>query len=125
MANSEGPGKGWLRPFFFYGNNPISLIGGALTRASAMILIGFWVVDVVPAGGPPSPYVGIVIDLCLPGLFILGLILIPVGILLRRRRLKAAGQVPSDISRRSTSAIRSFAAASISSSSRLSSTLSS
>ena len=66
------------------GNNPISLIGGALTTASAMILIGFWVVDVVARSGPASPYVGIVIDLCLPGLFILGLILIPVGMLLRR-----------------------------------------
>ena len=54
-----------------------------------MILIGFWVMDVVARGGPASPYVGIIIDLCLPALFVLGLILIPVGILLRRRRLRA------------------------------------
>jgi nitrate/TMAO reductase-like tetraheme cytochrome c subunit len=59
-------------------------------------LIGFWVVDVVAHSGPASPYVGIIIDLCLPGLFILGLILIPVGILLRRRRLRATGQLPAE-----------------------------
>jgi nitrate/TMAO reductase-like tetraheme cytochrome c subunit len=85
----------WLRPFFFYGNNPISLIGGALTTASAMVLIGFWVVDIVGRGGSNNPYIGIIVDLCLPGLFILGLILIPIGIALRRRGLKAAGRIPS------------------------------
>src|SRR5277367_1721153 len=88
--------ENWARPFLFLGNNPISLIGGALTTASAIILIGFWVVDVVARSGPASPYVGIVIDLCLPGLFVLGLILIPIGMLLRRRRLKAAGQLPTE-----------------------------
>ena len=88
--------ENWARPFLFLGNNPISLIGGALTTASAMILIGFWVVDVIARSGPASPYIGIVIDLCLPGLFVLGLILIPIGIWLRRRRLKAAGQLPSE-----------------------------
>jgi len=31
----------WLRPSLFYGNNPLSLIGGALTSASALTLIGF------------------------------------------------------------------------------------
>jgi hypothetical protein len=96
MTPQGGLRENWARPFLFLGNNPISLIGGALTTASAMILIGFWVVDVVARSGPASPYVGIVIDLCLPGLFILGLILIPVGILLRRRRLKGAGQLPSE-----------------------------
>jgi nitrate/TMAO reductase-like tetraheme cytochrome c subunit len=85
-----------LRPLIFLGNNPLSLIGGALTTASAMILIGFWVVAVFGHGAPTSPYVGIVVDLFLPGLFILGLILIPIGMLVRRRRLKAAGKLPSE-----------------------------
>ena len=71
--------ENWLRPLLFLGNNPISLIGGALTTASAMILIGFWVVDIFGRGGPASPYVGIIIDLCLPALFVLGLLLIPIG----------------------------------------------
>lgn len=96
MTPQGGFRENWARPFLFLGNNPISLIGGALTTASAMILIGFWVIDVVARSGPASPYVGIVVDLCLPGLFILGLVLIPVGMLLRRRRLKATGQLPAE-----------------------------
>jgi nitrate/TMAO reductase-like tetraheme cytochrome c subunit len=95
MANLEQFRKNWLRPFFFYGNNWVSLIGGALTTASALILIGFWVVDFFGHGGSNNPYLGIIFDLILPGLFILGLVLIPIGILWRRSRLKAAGNVPS------------------------------
>ena len=87
--------KNWLEPFFFYGNNLLSLIGGALTTASAFVLIGFWIVSVFGHQGPSNPYIGIVLDLALPGLFIVGLALIPVGISLRRRQLLAAGQVPS------------------------------
>jgi len=85
----------WLRPFFFYGNNPLSLVGGALTTAAALVLLGFWVVDIFGHGGPNNPYIGIIVDLCLPGIFILGLLLIPIGIGLRRRSLKAAGRIPS------------------------------
>jgi nitrate/TMAO reductase-like tetraheme cytochrome c subunit len=95
MADSKGLRESWLRPFFFYGNNPISLIGGALTSAAAFILIAFWVVEFFGHGGSANPYLGILFDLILPGLFIFGLILIPIGIGLRRRHLKAAGQVPS------------------------------
>ena len=87
--------ENWLRPLLFLGNNPISLIGGALTTASAMTLLGFWVVDIFGRSGPASPYVGIIIDLCLPALFVLGLLLIPIGIWLRRRRLRAEGQLPA------------------------------
>jgi nitrate/TMAO reductase-like tetraheme cytochrome c subunit len=87
--------KNWLRPFLFFGNNPISLIGGAITSASAMTLIGFWVVAVVGHGGSNNPYLGIIFDLCLPAVFLFGLMLIPVGIWFRHRSLKAAGQLPS------------------------------
>jgi nitrate/TMAO reductase-like tetraheme cytochrome c subunit len=95
MADLEQLKKGWLRPFFFYGNNPASLIGGALTTASAMILIGFWFVGVLGHGGSKNPYVGIIVDLILPAIFILGLILIPIGIYFRRRHLVATGAVPA------------------------------
>jgi nitrate/TMAO reductase-like tetraheme cytochrome c subunit len=85
----------WLRPGLFYGNNPLSLIGGALTSASALTLIGFWVVEMFGHGGSNNPYLGILFDLCLPALFLFGLFLIPVGIWRRRSHLKATGQVPS------------------------------
>ncbi len=95
MDRSEGLKKNWVRPFLFYGNNRISLIGGALTSASALILVGFWVVTLFGRGGPNNPYIGIIFDLILPGLFVFGLLLIPVGMFLRQRRLKVAGQIPS------------------------------
>lgn len=94
MADLDNFKKNWLRPFFFYGNNRISLVGGALTSASALVLIGFWIVDVFGRSGSDNPYLGIIIDVCLPGLFILGLLLIPIGMWLRQRRLKKAGGVP-------------------------------
>ena len=84
-----------LRPVLFYGNNWISLIGGALTTASAFVLIGFWIVSFFGHAGPTNPYVGLVVDLALPGLFVLGLILIPLGMWLRHKEVTAAGQVPT------------------------------
>jgi nitrate/TMAO reductase-like tetraheme cytochrome c subunit len=84
-----------LRPILFYGNNPLSLLGGALTSASALVLIGFWVISIFGHSGSANPYIGIVFELFLPGLFVLGLVLIPIGIWLRRRRLTATGQVPA------------------------------
>ena len=95
MADAGSFRQQWLRPFFFYGNNPISLIGGAVTTASAMVLVGFWMIALFGHGGSSNPYLGIILDLCLPGLFILGLILIPVGIFVRRSYLRATDQVPS------------------------------
>ena len=85
----------WLEPFLFFGNNLLSLIGGAITTASAFVLVGFWIVSIFGHGGSTNPYLGIVLDLFLPGLFVLGLVLIPIGIWLRRRQLIAAGQLPS------------------------------
>jgi nitrate/TMAO reductase-like tetraheme cytochrome c subunit len=95
MASLERLRENWLRPFFFFGNNLVSLIGGALTTASAFTLIGFWVVDIFGKEGSDNPYVGIIFDLCLPALFVFGLILIPIGMWFRRRSLKAAGQLPT------------------------------
>jgi hypothetical protein len=87
--------KKWLRPFFFYGNNRISLIGGALTSASALVLMGFWVIDFLGHGGSANPYLGIILDLLLPCIFVLGLILIPLGIWRRQRHLMVIGQIPT------------------------------
>src|ERR1700751_3920107 len=96
MAQTGGFKERWIQPSVFLANNAISLIGEGLTTASALILIGFWVIDVFGRGGSANPYVGIIIDLCLPALFVLGLILMPLGIVLRRRKLRAAGQLPTE-----------------------------
>src|SRR5580704_1812761 len=95
MAEPGELSQGRLRPLLFYGNNPVSLIGGALTSASALTLVGFWVVQFFGHGGSANPYLGILFDLILPGLFVLGLILIPIGIFFRRRSLQAAGNIPT------------------------------
>ncbi|SEF44083.1 NapC/NirT cytochrome c family, N-terminal region [Bryocella elongata] len=95
MPNAGSFRENWLRPFFFYGNNWLSLIGGAITTASAMVLAAFWVISVFGHGGSSNPYLGILFDLLLPGVFVLGLVLILVGILIRRSYLLATDQVPS------------------------------
>jgi len=76
MAESEEFGGRRFRPLVFLANNPISVTGIGLTTASALTLIGFWVVSVFGHGGSANPYVGIIFDLCLPALFLLGLLLI-------------------------------------------------
>jgi hypothetical protein len=85
----------WLRPFFFYGNNWLSLLGGAITTASAMVLIGFWIVSVLGHSGSSNPYLGILFDLLLPGIFVAGLLLILIGIVVRRTYLLSTDQIPS------------------------------
>jgi nitrate/TMAO reductase-like tetraheme cytochrome c subunit len=95
MSESGSFGEKKVRPIFFLGNNPVSMIGVGLTTASALTLIGFWIVDAFGHGGSSNPYVGIIFDVCLPVLFVLGLILIPLGISWRRRKLKASGELPT------------------------------
>src|ERR1700690_3264798 len=88
--------EGWVRPALFFGNNPISLAGGAITSASAVTMIGYWLVEML--GRPnDNPYLGIIFIFFLPaGLFVAGLILIPIGVYIRRRKLQKAGQIPAE-----------------------------
>jgi nitrate/TMAO reductase-like tetraheme cytochrome c subunit len=95
MANPNLFRESQLRPFLFYGNNPISLIGGALTTASALVLLGFWIVSAFGHGGSSNPYLGLILELILPAIFVAGLVTIPIGILIRRSFLRATDQVPA------------------------------
>jgi len=95
MPNAGSFRENWLRPFFFYGNNWLSLLGGAITTASAMVLVGFWIVGFFGHGGSSNPYLGILFDLLLPGIFVMGLVLILIGIVVRRTHLVSTDQVPS------------------------------
>ena len=94
MAGTNKFTENWLQPFFHLVKNPISLIGAGLTSASALTLIGFWLIEVV-GHVAINPYLGIIFFLILPALFIFGLLLIPIGIIQRRRQLRAAGQLPA------------------------------
>jgi hypothetical protein len=89
----------WLRPALFFGNNPVSLAGGAITTASGITMISYWVVEIVFRQVSDNPYLGIIFFLILPALFLLGLALIPIGVLVRRKALQRAGQVPAEFPR--------------------------
>jgi nitrate/TMAO reductase-like tetraheme cytochrome c subunit len=84
--------RSWTRFLYYLGQNPISLFGVVLTTSGAVTLIAFWLYDFL-LPGPPHPYIGILLFLILPGVFALGLILIPFGIILRRRALLKSGQL--------------------------------
>ena len=43
-----------------------------------------------------NPYLGIIFFLILPAVFVLGLLLIPVGVFVRRRKLQQAGEIPAE-----------------------------
>ncbi|HEX2665114.1 MAG TPA: NapC/NirT family cytochrome c [Candidatus Acidoferrum sp.] len=91
--NSWRTVREWARLVYHLSDNTISLIGVVLTTSSAVTLIAFWIYDFI-LPGPAHPYVGILLFLVLPAFFILGLLLIPIGILLYRRKLRATGELP-------------------------------
>src|SRR5690349_21275536 len=68
--------------------NSVSLVGGVLAVVAAANIAFLAVVDYLT----PAPYLGIFAYMVLPAVMILGLILIPIGMWLeRRRRRKGAG----------------------------------
>jgi len=92
--SSRNTARDWARVIYYLGQNTISLIGVVLTTSSAITLIAFWIYDFILTG-PPHPYVGILLFLILPALFLVGLLLIPVGIFLERRKLRLEGKLPT------------------------------
>jgi hypothetical protein len=83
----------WTQPVYFLGQNPTTLTGAVLTTSTALTIIAFWFYDIF-LPGPPHPYIGLLVFLILPGIFVLGLLLIPLGIWLRRRSLRESGDLP-------------------------------
>lgn len=65
-----------------------------LTTISAMLFLVVFLADVL--GLHTNPYLGIVFFLVLPGLFVIGLLLIPIGAWVERRR-RASGKTPSAV----------------------------
>jgi hypothetical protein len=75
--------------FFTLTRNVIGRIGAALTTASAMVFLALTAVDLTSAR--PGPYLGILTYLLIPALFVLGLLLIPLGLALERWWTRKAG----------------------------------
>jgi hypothetical protein len=72
--------------------NPLTSVGIFLTTVSALLFVLLFFVDFF--GLHTNPYLGMVAFLALPALFLVGLALIPVGMVRERRRL-ARGLGPS------------------------------
>jgi len=86
--------RDWVQPIYFLGQNFFTLTGAVVTTSTALTTIAFWFYEVF-LPGPPHPYIGLLVFLILPGIFVLGLLLIPLGIWLKRRSLLASGELPS------------------------------
>ena len=72
--------------------NALGLAGAVLTTVSAVLFLTLFALDLVGYHG--GPYAGILAFLIIPGLFLLGLLLIPLGLWreqARKRRALAAG----------------------------------
>src|SRR3954452_7752224 len=74
--------------------SPISVAGMVLTTVSAVTFLVVFLADLF--GLHTNPYLGILFFLILPSIFLFGLVLIPLGGWLQRRRL-AAGKAPSEM----------------------------
>jgi hypothetical protein len=74
--------------------SPISIAGMVLTTISAVVFVIVLLADLF--GLHSNPYWGILFFLILPALFVLGLLLIPLGAWVERRR-RAAGKPPASI----------------------------
>ena len=73
--------------------NPISQIGAAI--ATAMAIVFFVLLTLEFSGQLTNPYVGLLVFVAVPAIFVFGLLLIPIGIWRQHRRI-AAGYAPDD-----------------------------
>jgi hypothetical protein len=66
--------------------NPVSWVGAALVTISASLFLLVYAFEL--AGWHGNPYIGMIFFLLMPGLFVLGLVLIPLGMWLEARARK-------------------------------------
>lgn len=74
--------------------NPLSFSGAVLATLGAVLFLIVFAVDLF--GYHQHPYIGIIFFLILPAFFVLGLLLIPIGLAVERRR-RAAGRGASSL----------------------------
>jgi nitrate/TMAO reductase-like tetraheme cytochrome c subunit len=79
----------WLSPLVFLSSNPISLVGVVVVTAATVLWL-FLLPTLLRSSA--NPYLGIPGFMVLPGVFLFGLILIPIGVALRRMRLRREGK---------------------------------
>lgn len=85
----------WLGPLLkLLGTNWITLFGANLTTVSAIVILGFLLLGFF--GLVDSPYIALMSLLVLPGVFVFGLLLIPVGLWVQRRKERKYGKAAAD-----------------------------
>ena len=82
MAAEKTDRERFFGRLFNYANNWLTIAGVVLTTLSALMIIVFMLVEL--SGELENPYIGIFAYVVLPGLFVLGLIEIPIGMWRRR-----------------------------------------
>ena len=87
MSDTRGPIRAFLQAIT---RNGISLAGAALTTAAAILFVSLFVGESLGLGG--GPYLGILTFVIFPTLFVLGLVLIPIGVAWQRRRSRHAAE---------------------------------
>jgi nitrate/TMAO reductase-like tetraheme cytochrome c subunit len=93
MSEPSGKLRHWLEPLVYLSNNLLSLAGVVLVTTATV----FWLalLPTLLRGEVANPYSGILTFMLLPGVFFLGLALIPAGIVLARRRQVRRGALPA------------------------------
>jgi len=71
--------------------HPLAIAGAALTTAAAAVFIALVIAEL--AGWLENPYAGLIVFVLVPAVFVLGLLLIPLGMRLQRRKLAAGDTV--------------------------------
>jgi hypothetical protein len=72
--------------------HPVGLLGAALSAGAGLLLLVFFGLELT--GHTGSPYLGILTFMVLPAFFVMGLVMMPLGFWLQRRRAKRAGREP-------------------------------
>jgi hypothetical protein len=92
--HSDRLNRGWLSPLVHLSNNWISLAGVIIVTTATV----FWLflLPTTLRGETTTPYIGILVFLGLPAPFFAGLIMIPLGIWLKRKREGRSGIYPPD-----------------------------
>lgn len=74
-----------LAPRLDWTRHPVGLLGAMIATVSAVLILSLFLAGL--AGYEGGPYIGVVAYSVFPGLFVAGLLMIPLGLWLERRRL--------------------------------------